>query len=200
MSDSRTQTAADQKSVLRQDALSRRDAMSADERQRGAEAIAGRAFPVPIPPGAVVSGFMPMKTEINPLPLMKRLATAGASLALPIVEGRGKPLTMRAWTFGAPLEAGVWGIRQPPATATEVFPDILLVPLATFDRRGYRIGYGAGYYDMTIARLRAMKPVTTIGVAFATQECTAVPVDPWDERLAFVLTEREVIVTDGGSD
>jgi 5-formyltetrahydrofolate cyclo-ligase len=200
MSDSRTQTAADQKSALRQDALSRRDAMSAEERRLGAEVIAGRAFPVPIPPGAVVSGFMPMKTEINPLPLMKRLAAAGASLALPIVEGRGKPLTMRAWTFGVPLEAGVWGIRQPPTTATEMFPDILLVPLATFDRRGYRIGYGAGYYDMTIARLRAMKPVTTIGVAFATQECTAVPVDPWDERLAFVLTEREVIVTDGGSD
>jgi 5-formyltetrahydrofolate cyclo-ligase len=199
MSDSRTQTAADQKSALRQAALSRRDAMSAAERQLGAEAIAGRAFPVQIPPGAVVSGFMPMKTEINPLPLMKRLAAAGASLALPIVEGRGKPLTMRAWTFGAPLEAGVWGIRQPPATAPEVFPDILLVPLATFDRRGYRIGYGAGYYDMTIARLRAMKPVMTIGVAFATQECAAVPVDPWDERLAFVLTEREVIVTDGGS-
>ena len=193
MSDSRTQTAADQKSALRQDALSRRDAMSADERQRGAEVIAGRAFPVPIPPGAVVSGFMPMKTEINPLPLMKRLAAAGASLALPIVEGRGKPLTMRAWTFGAPLEAGVWGIRQPPKTAAEVFPDILLVPLATFDRRGYRIGYGAGYYDMTINRLRALKPVIAIGIGFATQEIPRVPATERDARLDLVLTEREVI-------
>jgi len=109
-----------------------------------------------------VSGFSPLKSEISPLPLLRRLADAGASLALPVVLGRGQPLVMRAWSFGAPLVSGVWGIREPPADAPELNPDILIVPLLAFDRRGHRIGYGAGYYDMTIARLRAMKPVAAI--------------------------------------
>jgi 5-formyltetrahydrofolate cyclo-ligase len=100
---------------------------------------------------------------------------------------------MRAWAFGAPLDSGVWGIRQPTPAAPEVFPDILFVPLLVFDRRGHRIGYGAGYYDMTLARLRAMKPVTAIGIAFAAQEIDLVPTTPRDARLDFVLTERETI-------
>jgi 5-formyltetrahydrofolate cyclo-ligase len=100
---------------------------------------------------------------------------------------------MRAWTFGAPLASGVWGIREPTPAAPEVFPDILIVPLLVFDRRGHRIGYGAGYYDMTIARLREMKPVTAIGFAFAAQEIDVVPTTPRDARLDLVLTEREII-------
>jgi 5-formyltetrahydrofolate cyclo-ligase len=100
---------------------------------------------------------------------------------------------MRAWSFGAPLVAGVWGIREPPPGAPELFPDILIVPLLAFDRRGHRIGYGAGYYDMTIARLRAMKRVTAIGIAFAAQEIAAVAATPRDARLDLVLTEHEAI-------
>jgi 5-formyltetrahydrofolate cyclo-ligase len=127
------------------------------------------------------------------LPLLRRLADAGASLALPVVAGRGQPLIMRAWSFGAPLVSGVWGIREPPADAPELFPDILIVPLLAFDRRGHRIGYGAGYYDMTISDLRAMKPVLAIGLAFAAQEIAAVPTTPRDARLDLVLTERGAI-------
>jgi 5-formyltetrahydrofolate cyclo-ligase len=100
---------------------------------------------------------------------------------------------MRAWSFGAPLVAGVWGIREPPADVPEVFPDILIVPLLAFDRRGHRLGYGAGHYDRTIACLRAMKPVTTIGIAFATQQIDDVPITPRDERLDLVLTEGGTI-------
>jgi 5-formyltetrahydrofolate cyclo-ligase len=181
------------KTVLRRDALARRDALPAAERAVAAQAIAERAFPVAVPHGAVISGYSPMKSEFNPVPLMRKLADAGAQLALPVVAGRGKPLTMRAWTFGEELASGVWGIREPKADAPEVFPDILLVPLAAFDRTGHRIGYGAGYYDMTIARLRAMKPVTAIGVAFAAQEINQVPATEFDARLDLVLTEREVI-------
>ena len=107
---------------------------------------------LPVPAGAIVSGFLPMKSEINPLPLLRKLADAGAQLALPAIAGRGKPLIMRAWAFGEPLNAGQWGIREPTPEAAEVAPDILIVPLACFDRAGHRIGYGAGYYDMTIAR------------------------------------------------
>jgi 5-formyltetrahydrofolate cyclo-ligase len=182
-----------QKELLRNEALARRDALPATQRQAAAEIIAARKFPVAIPRGAVVSGFMPMKSEINPLPLLKRLATEGAKLALPVVAGRGKPLIMRAWEFGAPLEAGVWGIRQPKADAPEIDPDILIVPLAAFDRAGHRIGYGAGYYDMTITRLRGIKPVAVIGIGFAAQEIPRVPTTERDARLDLVLTEREII-------
>jgi 5-formyltetrahydrofolate cyclo-ligase len=182
-----------QKELLRNEALARRDALPAAERQAAAETIAARKFPIAIPRGAVVSGFMPMKSEINPLPLLKRLAAEGAKLALPVVAGRGKPLIMRAWEFGAPLDAGVWGIRQPKVDAPEIDPDILIVPLAAFDRAGHRIGYGAGYYDMTITRLRGIKPVVAIGIGLTVQEIPRVPATERDARLDLVLTEREII-------
>src|SRR5262245_20218733 len=182
------------KDVLRREALARRDALPPSVRAPAAEAVAKRPFPIEVPVGAIVSGYSPMKSEFNPVPLMRRLADAGARLALPVVTGRGKPLIMRAWSFGAPLATGVWGIREPPPEAPDVDPDILLVPLAAFDRRGHRIGYGAGYYDLTITGLRARKPVTAVGLAFAAQEIYAVPITPSDARLDLVLTEREVIV------
>jgi 5-formyltetrahydrofolate cyclo-ligase len=167
--------------------------LAVEMRQAAAEAIAGRAFPMAIPPGAIVSGFMPIKSEINPLPLMQKLAARGARLALPRIIGRGHPLNMRAWAFGAPLGRGQWGIREPQADAPEVDPDILLVPLLAFDRAGYRIGFGAGYYDMTLTALRARKTVVAVGIAFAAQEVPDVPHTERDARLDLVLTEREVI-------
>jgi 5-formyltetrahydrofolate cyclo-ligase len=181
------------KAELRSAAFATRDALPAADRAAAAQTIAARPFPVPVPQGAVVSGYSPMKSEFNPVPLMRKLAEAGAQLALPVVAGRGKPLIMRAWSFGEELGSGVWGIREPKADAPEVFPDILLVPLAAFDRRGHRIGYGAGYYDMTITRIRAMKAALAIGVAFAAQEIEKVPATSFDARLDLVLTEREVI-------
>ena len=128
------------KKALRCAALARRDALPAAERMAAALAIAERGLPVEVTPGTAVSGFSPLKSEISPLPLLRRLADAGASLALPAVVGRGQPLVMRAWSFGAPLVPGVWGIREPPAGAAELNPDILIVPLLAFDRRGHRIG------------------------------------------------------------
>jgi len=181
------------KADIRREAVAHRDALPAAERAAAAATIAARPLPVAVAPGAIVSGFSPLKSEINPVPLMRAFAAAGAGLALPVVAGRGKPLTMRAWDFGAPLVSGVWGIREPPPAAPEVFPDILVVPLLAFDRRGRRIGYGAGYYDMTIARLRGMKAVTAIGIAYAAQEIAEVPTTPRDAALDLVLTEREVI-------
>ncbi len=181
------------KSQIRRDAVGRRDALPAAARAAAAATIAARPLPVAVPPGAIVSGFSPLKSEINPVPLMRVFADAGARLALPVVAGRGKPLVMRAWTFGEPLVAGVWGIREPPPSAPEVFPDILIVPMLAFDRTGQRIGYGAGYYDMTIARLRGMKPVIALGIAYAAQEIAEIPTTPRDARLDFVLTESETI-------
>lgn len=181
------------KAELRTEALARRDALPADMRAGAAEAIAARAFPIAVKPGVIVSGFMPMRSEINPLPLMRKLAEAGARLALPAIAGRGLPLIMRAYAFGDELARGQWDIREPKPDARQVDPDILIVPLAAFDRHGHRIGYGAGYYDMTLHALRAKKPVTAVGLAYAAQEIAQVPATPRDERLDFVLTEREVI-------
>ena len=124
---------------------------------------------------------------------MKKLAGAGAQLALPAIAGRGKPLILRAYRFGDELARGQWGIREPKPDAPEVAPDIVIVPLAAFDRAGHRIGYGAGYYDMTLRALRARKAITAIGIAFAAQEIARVPATPRDELLDFVLTERDVI-------
>jgi 5-formyltetrahydrofolate cyclo-ligase len=181
------------KVALRREAAARRDALAADERRAAAEVIAARQFPLAVAPASIVSGFMPLKSEINPLPLMRKLAERGARLALPVVSGRGKPLVMRAWHWGEPLIEGVWNIREPKPDAAEVEPDILLVPLLAFDRAGHRIGYGAGYYDLTITQLRGRKPVTAVGLAFAVQEISAVPATDRDARLDLVLTEREVI-------
>ena len=181
------------KATLRQEARARRDALPAETRAAVAQAIAARPFPIAVAAGVIMSGFMPLKSEINPLPLMRRLAEGGARLALPVVAGKGKPLTMRAYAFGDRLAAGVWGIREPKPDAPEVFPDILLVPLLAFDRRGHRLGYGAGYYDMTITALRARKTVVAVGIAYAAQEVAEVPTTPRDARLDLVLTENEVI-------
>jgi 5-formyltetrahydrofolate cyclo-ligase len=187
------QSTADQKKTLRQRAVALRDAMPPAQRQAAATTIAARPFPIEFPPGAIISGFFPMGSEISPLPLLKRLAEAGAKLALPVVAGRGRPLIMRAWNFGEALDTGVWGIRQPTAGAEEVEPDMLIVPLLAFDRTGHRIGYGAGYYDMTLTRLREYKPISALGIAFAGQEIPLVPAMERDARLDLVLTEREVI-------
>ena len=190
-------TAADQKlalkSQLRAEALARRDALAPDARAAAAEAVADRPLPVWISADLIVSGYAPIRSEFNPLPLLRRFADAGARLALPAIAGRGRPLIMRAWEFGVPLVRGQWGIREPGPNAPEGLPGIVIAPLAAFDRRGYRIGYGAGYFDMTIASLRERKPVTAIGVAFAAQEIPGVPAFDYDQRLDFVLTEREVI-------
>jgi len=190
---SASDTKSTDKSQLRAEAFAKRDSLPADARAAAAEAIAARPFPVSVAAGMIVSGFSPMKTEINPLPLMRKAAQLGAQLALPAIAGRGKPLIMRAYAFGDELARGQWGIREPKADAPEVAPDILIVPLAAFDRAGHRIGYGAGYYDMTINALRVKKNVVAMGIAFAAQEIASVPATERDACLDFVLTEREVI-------
>jgi len=176
------------KARLREQAFARRDALPADERAAAAEAIAARPFPVTITTGIIVSGFSPMKTEINPLPLMRKAAQLGARLALPAIAGRGRPLIMRAYAFGDELARGQWGIREPKADAPEVAPDILIVPLAAFDRAGHRIGYGAGYYDRLLGAWPEPVP-PLVAAAFELQVVPAVPMLPTDRRIDLVATE-----------
>lgn len=140
-----------------------------------------------------LSGFYPYQAEINVLPLLARLVSEGWETALPVVMAKGAPLTFRAWAPGEPTGRGIWDIHVPLETAPELQPDVLLVPMLAFDRRGYRLGYGGGFYDRTLAELRKLKPVVAIGVAYAGQEMDEVPVAPYDEPLDWVLTERGVI-------
>src|SRR3954470_23258520 len=186
-------SSAPSKNDLRSAALARRDALGAEQRVAAAQAIAVRRVPVEIKPGTVVAGYSPIRNEIDPFPLMQTLAAKGARLALPVVPARGKSLAFRAWRPGDKLMLGPLGILEPSPAAAELVPDIVLVPLAAFDRAGHRIGYGAGHYDFTLAHLRKRKAVLAIGIAFAAQEIPAVPAAAHDVMLDLVLTENAAI-------
>jgi 5-formyltetrahydrofolate cyclo-ligase len=137
---------------------------------------------------AIVSGFSAIGDEISPLPLLVKLAEEGHPLCLPVVPGKGLPLLFRAWTPGDPTTPAVWGIGEPLSSSAVLQPDVLLVPLLAFDARGHRLGYGGGFYDRTIAALRALKPVITIGLALDEQRIDSVPHVGSDECLDWVLT------------
>ena len=139
--------------------------------------------------GAAVSGFYPMTPEIDVLPTLSWFAERGHPTALPVVVGRHLPLAFRAWSPGAPLERGALGIPFPAKGAAELIPEILLVPLLAFDRRGHRLGYGGGYYDRTLADLRAKGPVLAIGVGYSFQEVEEVPATAYDQRIDAIATE-----------
>src|ERR1700676_2470230 len=180
------------KADLRAAALAARDALSSEHRAAAAQAIASRGLPFEIRPGAVVAGYSPIRSEIDPAPLMRELAAKGAHLALPVIAARGQALRFRAWSPNDKLMQGPLGILEPSPAAAEIVPDIVLVPLAAFDRSGHRIGYGAGHYDRTLAQLRKSKAVTAIGVAFAAQGVEAVPALSHDVALDYVLTDTQV--------
>jgi 5-formyltetrahydrofolate cyclo-ligase len=179
------------KGDLRKSALDARDALEATARAGASEKLAARGLPLAMVPGTVVSGYSPIRSELDPVPLMKKLAAQGAKLALPAILGRGKSLVFRAWSPDDRLTMGPLGILEPSPAMAELIPDIMLVPLAAFDRLGHRIGYGAGHYDFTLAHLRKQKPITAIGIAFAAQEIKAVPALAHDVALDYVLTEKK---------
>lgn len=139
--------------------------------------------------GKVLSGYMPMRTEIDPKPAM---AGHEGPVCVPVIVGRGQPLRFREWRPGVPLIAGDFGVDI-PETGDWLVPEVLVVPLLAFDRKGHRLGYGGGFYDRTLEELRAHGPVTAIGFAFAAQEVAAVPVEGVDQRLDLIVTEAGVI-------
>ena len=151
---------------------------------------AARRSPAPRP---IVSVFLPIRDEPDTRPLLAALAEAGFATALPVTPPRGQPLRFRAWRIGESLAAGRFGTAEPPPESPEREPDLLFVPLAAFDRRGFRLGYGAGYYDGALERLRRSKSVLAVGVAFAAQEVARVPTEPHDQRLDALVTEHGLI-------
>jgi 5-formyltetrahydrofolate cyclo-ligase len=180
------------KADLRSAALAKRDALSDKQCAAAAKALAKRGLPIEITQGTIVSGYSPIRSEIDPVPLLRALAARGARLALPAVMARGKSLAFRVWSPDDRLMLGPLGIPEPSPAAAEVVPDIMLVPLAAFDRSGHRIGYGAGHYDFTLAHLRKTKAIAAVGLAFAVQEIELVPALQHDVALDYVLTETKV--------
>lgn len=138
--------------------------------------------------GAIVSGFSAIRDEINPAGLLLRLHGEGHPLGLPVMEGKGRPLVFRAWAPGDEMGKVQWGIAEPLPDKPVLEPDVVLVPLLAFDTVGYRLGYGGGFYDRTLARLKTIKPVVAVGIAYDELKVDAVPHQSYDERLDWVLT------------
>lgn len=151
-----------------------------------------RRFPASLRLAQRVAGYWPLGSEIDPRPLMLDLAAAGAELLLPRMGSREGPARFHAWRLGDALEADAFGVMAPAGDAPEGAPELILVPLLAFDRRGFRLGQGGGHYDRILARLRP-NGVTAVGLAYAAQEIEVVPIGALDQRLDWVVTEREAI-------
>lgn len=184
-----TDNIAAAKQALRQSMLAARAAQPAAVRQQAADALQLSAPRlIEHAHGGVISGFTPFRDEIDTMPLLAALAAGGLRLAMPRVDG--PHLTFHAWQPGDALVKGRYGQPEPLAGTPLRKPDVMLVPLLAFDRRGHRIGYGGGFFDRVLADYR---PRCTIGLAYAMQQVAAVPVEPHDQPLDMILTERGLI-------
>ena len=141
--------------------------------------------------GKVLAGYMPIRTEIDPRPAMTEAAAFG-TVAVPVIRAAGQPLVFSQWTSGCTLVDGPFGARVPENERLLV-PEVLIVPLVAFDRRGGRLGYGGGFYDRSLEGLRARGPVLAIGFAWSAQEAENLPLEPTDQPLDLIVTERAVI-------
>lgn len=182
------------KDWLRTEMLRARRGM-AQAAPEAAERLVGH-WPASLQP-RIVSAYRPIRSEIDPGPLLAWLGRRGATTALPVTPPRGSdaPMTYRAWSPGQPLVRGVWGIEEPGEDAPSVTPDIVLTPLLAFNLDGGRLGYGKGHFDRTLAVLRAAAPTIAIGLAYAAQARDDIPIEPHDQPLDGVLTESAYIDT-----
>ena len=179
------------KRELRAAALALRKDVPVETRAAFAQSLAHEGAALAARLGArAVSLYWPIRDEPDVLPLLGALASAGVTTALPVTGVRGQPLVFRAWRPGDAQVEGPMRIPEPSLHQSVVEPDLLFLPLTVFDRHGNRIGYGAGYYDLTLQGLRAMKSITAVGVAYAAQEVARAPAEPHDQRLDFILTEN----------
>lgn len=141
---------------------------------------------------AVISGYCPIRTEIDPLPLMSALHDAGHRLCVPVIAAAGQPLMFREWTPEAEMIDGPFGARV-PAMGDWLEPELLITPLVAFDARCWRLGYGGGFYDRTLEGLRARRRTLAVGYAYAAQQMDSVPREPTDQPLDGVVTERGLV-------
>jgi len=142
--------------------------------------------------GLTIAGYSPKESEINCLPLMDKLKARGARMCLPCVVAKGESLIFRAWEPGQELIRGNFGVEEPTEDSAVLVPDMLLVPLLAFNAKGFRLGYGGGYYDRTLAELRAKNEyVVAVGLAYEAQGIPRLPVERHDEKMDWVVTETE---------
>lgn len=183
---------AEDKRALRVEAAERRRvAHGRDFNGDGARKVRDHALKaLPIAKGAIIGGYWPMNTEMDVRPLLTVLHERGHSIGLPHVR-RGQAMTFHRWHPKDALVRGVFGISMPDHHTAEVKPDVLFMPVLAFDRVGNRLGYGGGYNDRTIVALRAVKPLLCVGIAYAAQEFDYVPHDALDQRLDWMVTEKE---------
>jgi len=159
-----------------------------------AAAQAAERLPIDrLPAFAVVAGYHPLGSELDPGPLLRRLAATGALLALPAAALREAPLAFRGWEAGETLTPDAFGVPSPGPWAPTLTPDLVIAPVLGFDRRGGRLGQGGGTYDRTLANLRARRRVFVLGLAYAGQEVDQVPSETHDQRLDAILTEQDFI-------
>ncbi len=177
-------------------AAARKAAFEADP---NAGARLAETFPDAIwpPLHSIVAGYFAIRDEIDPRPLMETFHCEQARLALPCVTGPDQPLVFRSWAPGDALVRGAFGVSEPEPGAPEVRPALVLVPLLAFDSAGRRLGYGAGFYDRTIEALRALGPVTTVGLAYEAQRLKRVPTAGHDAPLDWIVTETAAYRTGG---
>ncbi len=187
------QNIAAQKNKLR--VLSKKRREKAVARQSAASNKAAEIFmdALAFERDAVIAGYWPHQTELDCRPLLEQRCGAGALCALPVLDLTAKLLSFRRWRPGDPLAAGPYGIQEPGSDAAAIQPDVVIVPLLAFDRNGYRLGYGAGFYDRTLTYLRQIRSVIAVGYAFAVQEIESVPYDHYDQPLDWIVTEAEGI-------
>jgi 5-formyltetrahydrofolate cyclo-ligase len=176
------------KKNLRTEARARRAALAAALPDHAAR-LAAHAEALKVPPGAAVGGYAALPGEADPAALLEQLARRGAALALPRVVAKDLPLAFHIWRPRQELVPGAHGIPEPDPSWPLVTPAIVLVPLLAFDAAGRRLGYGGGYYDRTLAALRAGHTIAAVGVAYAGQEVENLPNDAFDEPLDMILTE-----------
>jgi 5-formyltetrahydrofolate cyclo-ligase len=177
------------KAALRQRALARRAQAFLRHGEAAKEAAAAIAdASLRFRQGLIVSAYLAMRDELDPAPLLVRAGARGAIGALPTVVGKGEPLCFRRWMPGDATRPAGLGTREPLQDAPEVLPDLLIVPLLAFDAEGYRLGYGGGFFDRTLATLRRHKAILAVGYAYAEQEVDAVPREVHDQRLDAILT------------
>ena len=144
--------------------------------------------------GIVVACYMPFRGEIDTIPVVESILNNNGIIAMPSVDRSSKHMIFRQWSPGDPTVRNSHGIEEPVAEARTLVPNILLLPLVGFDEAGFRLGYGGGYYDRALARLRAMPlKLRAVGLAYAMQQVASLPYEAHDARLDAVVTERGAI-------
>ena len=180
------------KAALRKEVFAKRKAAHAERGAKDGAANARLSAFFDTVSARVIAGYRPIRTEVDPTATMTAFSLAGRRICVPVIEAAGKPLKFREWTPGCEMVEGPFG-AEVPASGDWLEPEALIVPLVGWDREGWRLGYGGGFYDRSLEGLRAKRPTLATGFAYAAQEVPEAPREPTDQQLDAMVTETEVL-------